>query len=103
MKIRGIKKKELSLTIGIIILLFIFGSVIYFFSEKKEMPLSEDFCSVDADCVSSSCCHPTSCVIKGKAPSCKTALCSQVCTPGTLDCGQGTCNCINNKCKAIFS
>jgi len=55
-------------------------------------------CSTDGDCVRDSCCHAAGCVALGKALSCKGIMCTQDCVPGTLDCGQGSCKCINNKC-----
>jgi hypothetical protein len=64
---------------------------------------SESNCSVNADCVPASCCHPTSCTTKAKASNCSRSLCTQVCAQGSLDCGQGSCECLNNKCEAILN
>jgi putative hemolysin len=59
-------------------------------------------CNTDSDCVPSTCCHPTSCVIKESAPICNAVACTMDCKPGTLDCGQGSCSCVNNKCAALM-
>jgi putative hemolysin len=61
-----------------------------------------NYCLSDSDCVKDSCCHPKGCVAKEKAPSCKEIMCTQVCEPGTLDCG-GSCKCENSKCRAIMA
>ena len=55
-------------------------------------------CKIDADCVPSTCCHPTSCVLLKNAPDCSDTFCSQECVPGTLDCGQGHCECQDGNC-----
>ena len=60
-------------------------------------------CSIDTDCVPSSCCHASSCVSKDKAPSCSDSFCTLECTPNTLDCNQGSCSCVNNKCQVNFN
>ena len=59
-------------------------------------------CSKDLDCVKATCCHPTLCVPKEKAPNCEGMMCTMECRPGTLDCGQGSCKCIDNKCRAVL-
>ena len=58
----------------------------------------ETECSVDSDCITSSCCHPTSCV-KSYERVCNM-LCTQNCE-GPIDCGRGSCGCINGKCEVI--
>jgi len=62
----------------------------------------ESECSKDSDCVPASCCHSDSCVPAGEAPNCEGMMCSMECKPETLDCGQGSCKCIDNKCKAVL-
>jgi len=57
-------------------------------------------CESDSDCVQDSCCHAKSCTNKENAPLCKGIMCTQVCEAGTLDCRQGSCKCVNNKCTA---
>lgn len=63
----------------------------------------QSLCIKDEDCVADSCCHAKGCVNKNLAPSCSGIMCSQECVPGTLDCGQGTCKCINSVCEASFN
>jgi len=59
-------------------------------------------CSTDSDCVPEQCCHPTACINKEDKKPCLNvngqAICSQVCE-GPLDCGAGTCVCVNGKCS----
>jgi len=55
-------------------------------------------CKVDSDCVPSSCCHATSCISSSNAPKCSGIFCTQECVPNTLDCGQGSCACVQGKC-----
>jgi hypothetical protein len=55
-------------------------------------------CEKDSDCVPVTCCHPDSCIIKQNAPNCDNSICTMVCS-GPLDCGAGSCGCINNKCQ----
>ncbi|MEK6893486.1 MAG: hypothetical protein AABX07_04750 [Nanoarchaeota archaeon] len=62
----------------------------------------ESSCISNSDCVPASCCHPSKCTSLDKAPNCKGAFCTMECSPETLDCGQGSCACINDKCEAVF-
>ena len=64
---------------------------------------SSGYCTSDLDCVPASCCHSNSCSLKSGTPKCDAILCSQECRPGTLDCGQGSCSCVDNKCKAVIN
>ena len=59
-----------------------------------------DYCEVDSDCVPNNCCHADSCVSVDNAPECEGVRCTLSCEPGTLDCGQGSCGCVNNRCSA---
>ncbi|MDD5086998.1 MAG: hypothetical protein PHV16_04560 [Candidatus Nanoarchaeia archaeon] len=59
-------------------------------------------CTIDSDCVPATCCHPTECVPREQAQDCSAVLCSMECVPGTLDCGQGSCECIDYECRAVF-
>jgi len=59
-------------------------------------------CSYDSDCVPAACCHSDSCVPASEAPSCEGIMCTMECMPDTMDCGQGSCKCIDNKCKAVL-
>ncbi len=56
-------------------------------------------CESDSDCVGSTCCHPASCINRAYRGACNE-LCTQVCT-GPLDCGAGSCGCVNNRCVVI--
>jgi len=62
----------------------------------------EIYCDVDSDCVPASCCHPKSCVVKSSAPKCGRIFCTQECSSNSMDCGQGSCACVKNKCGAVF-
>jgi putative hemolysin len=59
---------------------------------------SANECNTDDNCVPASCCHADSCVPKQNALNCSRVFCTQVCIKNTLDCGQGHCGCVNNKC-----
>ena len=63
---------------------------------------SELYCESNSDCTAASCCHPESAVNKEFAPDCSGILCTAVCQPNTLDCGQGRIKCIENRCSVIF-
>lgn len=56
-------------------------------------------CESDSDCVGAQCCHPTSCINKAYKGVCNL-VCTAVCE-GPLDCGAGTCGCVNNRCVVI--
>lgn len=62
---------------------------------------AKDYCISDSDCVPDSCCHPVGCVNAKSAPSCFGISCTMECVPNTLDCGQASCSCVNNKCLAV--
>lgn len=61
--------------------------------------VSQDACQVDADCAPAACCHAAACVGKEKAKPCGDLMCTQVCQPGTIDCGGG-CLCHEGRCAA---
>lgn len=64
--------------------------------------VDDQSCTQDLDCVPATCCHPSSCINKENAPDCENIVCTMECVPDTLDCGQGSCACINNKCEVII-
>lgn len=94
------KKGGLVFLAVIIVLIAVGVWAIYQFDGGDED--DELYCESDADCVPASCCHPFSCVNAGAAPDCSGVFCTQECRPGSLDCGQGSCSCVNNKCGAVF-
>ena len=57
----------------------------------------------DLVCVPATCCHPTQCVPESQAPDCSDIFCTQECQPGTMDCGQGYCGVVDNKCAVIWN
>ncbi len=59
-------------------------------------------CAADSDCRPATCCHPNTCVPVGQEPNCNDAVCTDVCQPGTMDCGQGKCECVNSRCLAVI-
>ncbi|PIN93191.1 hypothetical protein COU54_03945 [Candidatus Pacearchaeota archaeon CG10_big_fil_rev_8_21_14_0_10_31_24] len=89
-----------SVLIGLFLILLAIG-IGYFYNSK---PLVNDelgdYCEVDSDCVPNNCCHADSCVSVDNAPECEGVRCTLSCEPGTLDCGQGSCGCVNNRCSA---
>lgn len=56
-------------------------------------------CTRDADCVPAECCHPSSCTAAAAKKPCNL-LCTASCE-GPLDCGGGSCGCVNKKCSII--
>ncbi len=58
-------------------------------------------CSQDSDCVPSTCCHAPDCAnrVAINRTVC-TLLCTDVCS-GPLDCGAGTCGCVNGGCAVV--
>jgi hypothetical protein len=56
-------------------------------------------CTRAEDCVPAECCHPTSCTPGPKKQPCNL-MCTQVCE-GPLDCGAGSCGCVNGKCSVV--
>ncbi len=59
-------------------------------------------CETYADCVPKQCCHPTSCINKKYKEDCGSGICTLSCE-GPIDCGAGSCKCVNNKCKVVSS
>jgi len=62
------------------------------------VPVAE--CTHYTDCVPAECCHPSSCVKESDRPSCTGIYCTMVCS-GPLDCGAGSCGCVNGKCRVV--
>ena len=82
----------------IIVIIVLILSFILFFGGFLSSNEGNVECRADSDCVPASTCHPDSCVPLGQAPDTSNVICTQECRPGTLDCGQGSCLCVNNKC-----
>ncbi|MBI2632722.1 hypothetical protein HYW75_06985 [Candidatus Pacearchaeota archaeon] len=88
----------LIIAIGIFIFIYLLTPKVYKNNEKEK----DNFCSNDLECVPASCCHATLCSTIKNKQDCSGIFCTASCEPGTLDCGQGSCKCINNKCKAVI-
>ena len=91
--------------IGVIILILLVVGTMYLInknSSEKVIPNEEIECQKDLDCVKASCCHATSCVPLTEAPDCSGIYCTADCGLNTLDCGQGNCLCVKNKCSAVL-
>jgi hypothetical protein len=56
-------------------------------------------CSSDPDCIPAECCHPSSCIPGPRKTPC-TLMCTMSCE-GPLDCGVGSCGCVNGTCSVI--
>ena len=84
----------------IIILFIILIGLIYAIVNSNNKEKVNFDCSENNECVPASCCHAESCISSDKAPVCNRTVCTQECS-STLDCGQGSCGCINNKCTVI--
>ena len=77
-------------------------------AQKADEPTEDDAvagseaskkCESDADCVPSQCCHAPACVAKADAPNCEDIMCSDDCQEGTMDCGAGSCACVEGVCE----
>jgi len=91
-------KKRNWIIVGVIVILVAVALLVY-----PSIKKTDGSCSQDSDCVPASCCHASSCALAQQAPACQGISCTMECSPGTLDCGQGLCRCINNKCGADFT
>lgn len=60
-------------------------------------------CEVDADCFATECCHPDSCVNAASRPDCEGVACTEECRPGTMDCGCGSCVCVDGNCAVEWT
>jgi hypothetical protein len=58
-------------------------------------------CDANSDCVPEQCCHPTSCINKAFKGVCNVA-CTLSCET-LLDCGAGTCGCVNSVCTVVHA
>jgi hypothetical protein len=68
---------------------------------QTAQPAGQTICQNDSDCVPAECCHPASCINTAYKNVCGL-LCTQECS-GPLDCGAGSCRCINNRCAVAPS
>jgi nickel-dependent lactate racemase len=89
----------IAIVLLIVVLIFVVRVILNNRREIVEV-IEGDLCVVDEDCLPASCCHAESCVIKEKKPDCSNMFCSQVCS-GPLDCSEGSCGCVNNKCEIV--
>jgi hypothetical protein len=64
-------------------------------------PSSAQSCMTDDDCVPAQCCHSTSCTNKANKGVCNL-MCTMSCE-GPIDCGAGSCGCVNGKCSVVPS
>ena len=64
---------------------------------------SQKSCSSDADCMKATCCHAKDAVNSKYAPDCSGQICTMDCEPDTLDCGQGSIQCLEQQCTAVIS
>jgi len=64
-------------------------------------PATAQSCTTDDDCVPAQCCHPTSCTNKANKGVCNL-MCTMSCE-GPIDCGAGSCGCVNGKCSVVPS
>jgi len=68
-------------------------------SAVTTVPIDNQTCTTDDDCVPAQCCHPTSCVNQASITVCNL-FCTASCK-GPLDCGAGSCGCTNGKCSVV--
>ncbi len=63
----------------------------------------EKSCTTAADCVPAACCHAQNAVNQEYKPDCSETLCTAVCEPRTLDCGQGEIQCVRGECTVVLT
>ncbi|MBT3691366.1 hypothetical protein HOD75_05200 [archaeon] len=94
-------KHNWKLLLLIIFLMIIFVLLIWRISINWEDGVNgiskSQFCLEDSDCVPKCGCHPDSCVNSASQIGCERVFCTAVCE-GPLDCGAGSCGCVDNKC-----
>ncbi len=84
--------------LGLVIVMILFQPV-----SNADIP-NDLFCESDVDCVSAEDCHPTTCVsAEYKLHSEEPTFCTTDCVADTMDCGQGSCKCMNNNCEAVIN
>lgn len=91
--------RKASIWVAIVVIILVAAAVLVILTPQ----LPEMGCLTDADCVPASCCHPDSCTPAVRAPNCTDIVCTEECVPGTLDCGQGHCACMNGSCQPVIS
>lgn len=60
-------------------------------------------CETDSDCFAGECCHPTFCVNAAGRPDCGGVACTEECRGDTMDCGCGSCVCLNGVCAVKWT
>jgi len=95
-------KKSVFIGVGIVILLIIIGVFLLIprGNNNQDNNAVEKECSNNNDCIPATCCHPNSCSNIDEKPDCSAVSCTAECS-GPLDCGEGECRCINNKCQVF--
>lgn len=63
-------------------------------------PMNAMGCTAVADCVPAQCCHPASCINRVARPDCTGIACTMSCE-GPLDCGAGSCGCVQGQCSIV--
>jgi hypothetical protein len=96
-KVRIEYNKRLFYLIALLLISFVIVILLAYSDNKKNGGNIKE-CEEDSDCIPITCCHPESCTIKQKAPGCDNSICTMACL-GPLDCGVGSCSCVNNKCQ----
>jgi hypothetical protein len=62
---------------------------------------STDPCDADEDCAPVATCHADRCIEKSKAGAMLPGtMCTEICTPSTLDCGFNHCGCVERRSGA---
>ena len=94
---------KLWIWIGLIVIIIGITALLIIRNGGEEISdVKADSCTTDDDCAPANTCHPESCVLKSSINENERQICTQECKPGTLDCGQGYCSCVNRKCEAVI-
>ena len=90
------ERKEVAVTATIVVLVALTAFDIY---QRSTVP-SALSCDKSSDCVPAGCCHPAACINSAYKPDCTDIMCTMVCS-GPLDCGAGSCGCVEHSCAVV--
>jgi hypothetical protein len=93
--------------LAILVIVVALGMSLFMFNKYapvlKQIEEQQPDCTEDLDCAEAQCCHPTSCVPADEKPDCSDSFCTMQCAPDTMDCGAGSCKCVNQVCTAVMT
>ena len=89
---------------GIVTVLILLVGGFFWFGGNVPDALKEDLNKSGGEvCIAASCCHASECVLESEAPDCNGSICTMSCEPGTMDCGAGHCEYVNENCEVVWN